>query len=120
MQWESHPQAYHDGLRRRLLGAVSHLMARELNVRLWVAQNAADGLVGIRWRCGVYPGWQSERRWELPYAWWDAQLDEHGGQEFILRAIREHLAYLWENEHGVKVNPATWFHKIYDVRLPPV
>lgn len=114
--WSVHSEVYHQGVRRRLLRAVARLVSHEMNVRVWAAQNADDGLVGIRWRCGVYPGWQSEERWELPFEWWDAQREEEGGQEFILAAIREHLAYLFENQHGVRTNPATWFHKVYDGR----
>lgn len=115
--WSVHSVGYHLGVQRRLLRAVAGLVRHEADVRAWEAQNAAEGLVGIRWRCGVYPGWQSEERWELPQEWWDAQVFEEGGQEFILRAIREHLAELWEAAYGVKVNPATWFHRVYDPRV---
>ena len=67
--------------------------------------------------CGVYPGWQSEERWDVPQEWWDGQMDDVGGQEFILRVMRDHLAQMWKRRHGVEVNPATWFHRVYDPRV---
>lgn len=110
----SHTDEHHEGVRRRLYRALRVLLDRETDVKLWRAHNAAQGLVGIRWRNGVYPGWQSEERWELPYEWWDGLYD--GDQTMILRVMREHLSERFERDHGVRVNQATWFHRIYDGR----
>lgn len=111
MDWAQHTQERHDVARRRLLGAARLQMGYEKGLRLWRAENATQSLVGIRWRNGVYPGWQTESRSAIPGDAWDT-LD----REYLLRMMREGLAGLFEDRHGVKINQATWFHKIYDDR----
>ncbi len=115
MGWGEHSELYHQGVREGLLMAAVWVLAREAEVRAWEAQNAAQGLVGVRWRCGVYPGWQSERRTTVPYGLWNSR--EHNWRGQYLADAREHLACLWEARYGVKVNPATWFHRVYDPRV---
>lgn len=111
MSWAQHTQERHDGARRRLLRTVRLQMGYEKGLRLWRAENAAQDLVGIRWRNGVYPGWQTESRSAVPGDVWDVM-----DQAYLLRMMREGLTALFEDRYGVKINQATWFHKIYDDR----
>lgn len=116
--WSVHSVGYHLGVQRRLLRAVAALVKHEADVRAWEAQNAAQGLVGIRWRCGVYPGWQSEQRSVVPQFIWDLWM--RAGPDWraeYLRDIRTLLAAQFWLEHGVEVNQATWFHRVYDPRV---
>ena len=115
LSYATHSTEYHAGVRRRLLRAVRLLLDREADVKAWRAELSAQGLVGIRWRCGVYPGWQSEGRTTVPQEMWD--LGQHWRQAY-LRDTRWALAIELEMWPGVEVNPATWFHKIYDERVP--
>jgi len=113
-----HSDTFHQIQRRWLLKSLRNQLEHQKSLAEWLEYNEKHLLVGIRWRNGVYPGWQSEERWLLPVEWWDTTHPlREGDREFILRAIREHLTYLFENQHGVTVNQATWFHKIYDPRL---
>lgn len=111
-----HSDTFHAVTRRFLLKALRDQLERQKSLTAWQEMLAREGLIGFRWRNGVYSGWQSEERWELAYEWWDSTLIM-GDREFILAEIRGHLTYLFENQHGIKVNQATWFHKIYDPRL---
>lgn len=112
--WSAHSEVHHAGARRRLLRSVRELVANEAALRLWLAEIAAHDLVGVRWRNGVYPGWQSEERWEVPVEWWDG-LDA-GEREELLFTMRRAMSTDFLVKHGVVVNSATWFHKIYDGR----
>lgn len=114
--WVPHTDDFHRLQRRWLLRALRDQLERQRSLTEWLEYNEKNLLVGIRWRNGVYPGWQSEERWQLPVEWWDSTQRE-GDREFILRTIREHLTFVLDYQHGVKVNQATWFHKVYDPRL---
>lgn len=113
--WSVHSVGYHAGVQRRLVRAVRRLVDLEADLKLWRAETAADGCVGIRWRCGVYPGWQSELRTSVPYEAWDSA--DHG---MLLRIMREGNTWALKARYGADVNPATWFHKVYDGRSTPV
>lgn len=114
--WSAHSLVHHAGVRRRLLRAVRELMVHEVAMKLWLAEIAAHGLVGVRWRNGVYPGWQSEERWEVPVEWWDG-LDA-GEREELLLTMRRAMSTDFLVKRGAVVNSATWFHRVYDVRNP--
>lgn len=113
--WSVHSVGYHQTVQRRLVRAVVRTVGHEADVRAWEAQNAAQGLVGVRWRCGVYPGWQSERRTRVSAWQWDA-MDEWQ-RHVHLRAVRRVLTQAWARHWGVEVNQATWFHRVYDPRV---
>lgn len=114
--WMPHTDDFHRLQRRWLLKALRDQLERQRSLTEWLEYNEKNLLVGIRWRNGVYSGWQSEERWELPCEYWD-DMRRKKDLDFVLREIRDHLTYLFENQHGVRVNQATWFHKIYDPRL---
>lgn len=114
--WVPHSDGFHTVQRRLLIKAARQQFQRLAELKTWTEWCAREQLVGIRWRNGVYRGWQSEERWELPYEWWDSTIRQ-GDREFILRAIREHINAEFEIVHDVKINQATWFHKIYDDRI---
>lgn len=109
--WSAHSDTYHARTRRRLLWAVARLLVQQAELDEWLEELDASELVGFRWRNGVYPGWQLEDRWGIPREWW-ADLDE---QEKLhtLKVMRQHLTELLMEKHGIEVNQATWFHKIY-------
>jgi hypothetical protein len=111
--WSLHSVEYHQATQRRLLRAIRRLLDREADLRVWGAQNAAQDLVGIRWRCGVYPLLQ-EQRTEVPRFIWEGIGEDW--QQRYLADVRELLTVQLRLEHGVEVNPATWFHKVYDAR----
>lgn len=112
--WSAHGMDYHRATERRLLRAARALMDREADLKQWRARNAAGGLVGIRWQCGVYPGWQSERRTTLHGWMWDAMTDHR--KDLWLKGVRGALTRALERHYDVVVNQATWFHKVYDDR----
>ena len=112
MSWAEHSPQHHDGVQRRLLGAVARLMAQEVRDGLLAAQAGAQGLVGIRMKSGVYRGlvmWHTVSR-----DFWD----EPGplGRDGLLRHLRSSSSDGARWKYGVDVNPATWTHTIYDGR----
>lgn len=107
MRYEEHSQEYHQGVRRRLYGAVSRLLAQETRNRLLEAQAASQGRVGVRSHSGVYRGLGS---WsEIPREVWDAM--DH---EKLLKMLRSSDSAWARMRYGVVVNPATWIQKVYD------
>lgn len=110
--WLPHTEGHHQALRRGLLRAAGRLLAQETDLRLWRAQNAAQGFVGIRWRNGVYPGWQAEQRSQVPRKAWETWSE--GFRDQFLWDSREMFTWWLRSRHGLTVNQATWFHKIYD------
>lgn len=106
-----HTDAQHALYRHTLTKAVTLQLRYLRGLWQWQQETAFRRCVGIRWRNGVYPGWRTESRSEIPYEAWDT-LD----WDYLLRMMREGLAALFEDRHGVKINQATWFHKIYDGR----
>lgn len=111
MGWTPHTDLGHRILRRALLKSAVKQLTRLHDLKEWELHLVAGRFVGIRWRNGVYPGWESETRSQIPYEAWDA-LD----RDYLLRMMREGLSGLFEDWHGIVVNQATWFHKIYDPR----
>lgn len=118
MSYVEHTDGQHALYRHTLLSAVARQLRHMEDITQWRQQNTDEELLGIRWRNGVYPGWQTEERWEVPQEWWDSAFDDVGGQPFILRVMREYLTDQLKEKHGLTVNQATWFHKIYDGRTP--
>jgi hypothetical protein len=114
--WVPHSDGFHTVQRRLLIKAARQQFQRLAELKAWTEWCAREQFVGIRWRNGVYHGWQSEERWELPYEWWDSTIRQ-GDREVVLRSIREHINAQFEAVHDVTINQATWFHKIYDDRL---
>lgn len=101
-----------------LCGAIARLLDREVQHRLRAAQAAAQGLVGVSMRSGVYRGlstWHTVTR-----EFWD-ELGESGAfmnmdREWLLAHLRESASDFTRCLWGVEVNPATWSHTIYDKR----
>lgn len=116
--WSAHSHVYHDAARRRLLGAIRRLLDQETRNRVLIAQAGAQGLVGIRMQSGVYRGlsmWHTVTR-----EFWD-ELDGpdafmNMNRDWLLRHLRWKATDHARWKYGVEVNPATWFHKIYDER----
>lgn len=117
MGWTPHGDFEHRMLRRILLRSACQQLERLRDIKEWEAGLAAEDLIGFRWRNGVYPGWQSEERWEIPREWWEGSFDDTGGQEFVLSVMREYLTGQLKAKHGLVVNQATWFYRVYN-RLP--
>lgn len=114
MGWVPHSQGYHQRARKRLLRAAHRLLNREAQLKAWGAENAAQELVGVRWRNGVHTGWAFEDRWTIPQEYWDELTAEQAHD--TLKAMRAYLTDQLREQHGLHVNPATWYHKIYDPR----
>lgn len=121
MHYEAHSPEYHQATRRRLCKAVARLLDQEVRDRFIAAQTAAQGLVGIRMKSGVYRGlvmWST-----ITQDFWD-ELGESEGlgmgadRSWLLRHLRGQASDCAQWKYGVEVNPATWTHKIYDARVP--
>lgn len=110
--WLAHTTEYHRTWRTYQLRRLRWLFQAQATHRAWLDELVRDDLVGFRWRNGVYPGWQLEDRWELPREWWE-DLDD-GEKYWTLRIMRIYLSEQTRENHGVDVNPATWFHKVYE------
>jgi hypothetical protein len=113
--WSAHSTIHHAIDRQRLYREIASHLDQAAELKAWLAGNGAGDFVGIRWRCGVYPGWQSEMRTSVSREIWEALGRHAGGRERVLAHMRAGLADHFREVHGVKVNPATWFHKVYDI-----
>jgi hypothetical protein len=111
MHFSPHTQRYHEATRRRLLGAVAGILDREAKERAWALEAAVQGLVGIRWRSGVYPALGCAYT-QVPRELWEMLGEE--GRAYFLREFRAGLAWQVKKKYGLDVNPATFFHKMYD------
>lgn len=112
-RYDKHTEMHHALYRRAQLRAIAGQLLSYGGIRQWETETAFRKCVGIRWRNGVYPGWRTECRTEIPYEVWD--LGEQWQQDF-LRDSREGNTWWLKARHGLDVNQATWFHKIYDGR----
>jgi hypothetical protein len=116
--WAAHTDRYHEGVRRRLYGAVRRLVDQVVRDQALVAQAGARGLVGIRAVSGVYRGlvmWH-----DITEEFWD-ELGEADAfmtmdREWLLRHLRESASDAARWKYGVDVNPATWRQTVYDAR----
>ncbi len=111
--WSVHPPGYHQAIRRRLYRAIRRLAAREYFEREKAAQAASCGSVALKWKCGALRGDANE--------WWvfvAQEMWDDGGlfRDAVLAHFRADLAELVRTVHGIEVNPATFFHKVYDER----
>lgn len=116
MGWTAHTHEYHERRRAALYGALARLMDREADARVRGAQAGVYGHVALRWRSGALRGpgnqWWTDVPAELMQAWDRDEELRAGG----LRALRVTLADYVEATCGVRVNPATFGHRVYDGR----
>lgn len=114
MSGQPHTQEYHEGVRRRLLRAVTTLMRREARARLRGAQAAVRGGVSLRWRSGALRGPGNEFWTDVPaelVADWEKDPASRSDSMWALRAsLADHVARVYRTE----VNPATFTCRVYE------
>lgn len=111
MSWVEHTERAHAAYRKILLTSLSQRMQRYAGQRLWLAVN--NDTIVIRWRNGVYRNQFDDYYTTIqPREVWE----EMGPQlrETMLRQWRIKLTEKAKEKYGVTVNPATWFHKVYE------
>lgn len=112
MGWVEHTDAQHALLRIILLRAVAKQLKKGIGLRYWLDELSRRDEVGIRWHNGVFPHDLREYRTNIPRDAWE--LITPGTWAEVFRSQRAWMSRIAWEEHGVKVNPATWFHEVYE------
>lgn len=114
MGWEAHTDAQHALYRHTLLRTIADQLMRTTEIRRWELMLGFRDEIGVRWRNGVLRHRIGEYYTCISRDAWREVSPETWAEVF-----REQRAWMsrqaWE-KYGVEVNPATWFHKIYDGR----
>lgn len=109
--WSAHSLGHHAAERRLLLRAVATLLTRQHSEREMVSEAARTGCVAVKWRCGALRGSGNEWWTLLSIEFWE---DQGPFRDAMMGTFRATLAEHVRLEHGIDVNPATFFHKAYE------